>query len=131
MRSLPPSLRVPTYLDVEALRRGNPSSLCPAIPKASRLLCASKRQPVTRGRGDFWRPPVTDRRTDGQTNVILYIDSNDNKCFLPRMQSNYLNKYNYCEQSRDCDAKKRTNKSSRDDSLHVDIPTSFMKSLTD
>ena len=26
---------------------------------------------------------------------------------------------------------KKTNKSSRDDSLQVDIPTSFMKSLTD
>ena len=40
------------------------SALSSAVPNASRLLCASKRQPWTRGQDDFRRPHIrTGRRT--------------------------------------------------------------------
>ena len=65
---LDPTIALRAQLDVEAIHSGSPSALSPAIPKASRLLCASKYQPWSLGQG----PPTSHYgRTVGQTFIIL------------------------------------------------------------
>ena len=73
-QSILPLSRVPTSLDVDAIRSGSPSAHSPAVHNASRLLSASKRQPWTRGQRDFRRPPVrTDRRTHAHYLLSIII----------------------------------------------------------